>query len=67
MPAARCVLCDRLLMVGRAPSTNAVANPDALVLCAVCEALPMAERRRRRDQIMLCLLGDKAEAQRRRA
>ena len=58
MPASRCVLCDRLLMGMPLPSESEVANPEALVLCAVCEAMPPAERTHRRGQIMMRLLDD---------
>jgi hypothetical protein len=57
MPA-RCILCDRLLMGVPPPSVAAVTNPDALVLCVVCEALSAVERRQRRGQIMMRMLDD---------
>jgi hypothetical protein len=58
MPATRCILCDRLLMRPATPSTETVANPDALVLCVVCEALPPSDRTQRRGQIMMRMLDD---------
>jgi hypothetical protein len=67
MPAARCVLCGRLLMGLPLPVDAAVANPDALVLCMVCEALPPAERRERRRQIMMRMLEDAVTQRRRHA
>jgi hypothetical protein len=49
------------------PVDAAVANPDALVLCMVCEALPPAERRERRRQIMMRMLEDAVTQRRRHA
>jgi hypothetical protein len=65
MPAARCILCDRLLMGMQPDRTLAVANPEALVLCAMCQALPSSDRRARRGQIMMRML-DAAIGQRQR-
>jgi len=55
MPA-RCVLCDRLLIVAAMPATQYVANPEAVVLCDVCRALPSSERRERRSRLMVRML-----------
>ena len=66
MPAARCILCGRLLMGVAPPSEAAVANPDALVLCVVCAALPPAERKQRRGQVMVRMLDDAISQRRRR-
>ena len=66
MLVARCILCDRLLM-GVAPAAfPAVANPDALVLCVVCEALPAADRMDRRSKVMVRMLDDATSQRRRR-
>jgi len=66
MTAARCVLCDRLL-IGVVPSPGAtIANPDGLVLCGVCDPLPPAEHKQRRGQIIMRLLDDTISQRRRR-
>ena len=65
MPAARCILCERLLMGAPPPPDACIANPDALVLCAVCAALSPVDRTQRRGQVMMRML-DEAESQRRR-
>jgi len=65
MPASRCVLCNRLLMGLPPPVTADVGNPEALVLCFVCEMLPADERRQRRDQLMVRVLDDAQRCQRR--
>lgn len=66
MAAARCILCDRLLMGLAPPSVIGVRNPDALVLCTVCNALPAASRKRRRDQVMVRMLEDELSQRQRR-
>lgn len=66
MPPSRCVLCHRLLMEFPPPSTPHVANPESLVLCLVCEALPGDDRRQQRDQLMVRMLDD-VQRQHRRA
>ena len=50
MPAVRCALCDRLLIVVHVAGAD---DRDALpVICDPCAALPNEERERRRDQAM---------------
>ncbi len=66
MPPVRCILCDRLLMGSATRETRDVANPDALVLCAVCGVLPSSERRERRSQIMVRMLDESLTQQGRR-
>jgi hypothetical protein len=67
MPPARCILCDRLLMGASPPAVAGdVGNPDALVLCVVCEALPAADRKERRGQVMMRMLDDAMTQRRRR-
>jgi hypothetical protein len=57
MPAARCALCDRLLMVeARRPGTEPVH--ESPVVCELCRALAGAERKRRRNQVMVRMLLD---------
>ena len=53
MPALRCALCHRLLMVERLPSAEANEPP---VICDPCHVLPAEERKRRRDQVMAQML-----------
>ena len=65
-PAARCSLCDRLLMRVRPPSVASITNPDALVLCPVCEALPPADRKQPRGQVVMRMLDDATNQRRRR-
>jgi hypothetical protein len=48
------------------PETSDVANPDALVLCAVCQALPSTERRERRSQVMMRMLDESVPQRQRR-
>jgi hypothetical protein len=48
------------------PTVLDVTNPESLVICFVCEALPPADRRERRSQMMVRMLED-ARPLRRRA
>ena len=65
MTPTRCALCDRLLMGSPPPATADVANPEALVLCALCEASSEDDRRQRRSQIMVRMLDDVHQRHRR--